>query len=70
MAFLGLGLMGAPMAGRLLDAGHQLSVWNRSPAKAAPLEEAGARRAGTPREAATGPRRSSPWWPTRPPWRR
>jgi 3-hydroxyisobutyrate dehydrogenase-like beta-hydroxyacid dehydrogenase len=54
VAFLGLGLMGAPMARRLLDAGHELVVWNRSADKAAPLEEAGARRAGTPREAAAG----------------
>jgi 3-hydroxyisobutyrate dehydrogenase-like beta-hydroxyacid dehydrogenase len=38
VAFLGLGLMGAPMARRLLDAGHELVVWNRSAAKAAPLE--------------------------------
>src|SRR5215208_299277 len=51
-AFLGLGLMGAPMARRLLDAGHDLVVWNRSADKAQPLEEAGGRRAGTPREAA------------------
>jgi 3-hydroxyisobutyrate dehydrogenase/2-hydroxy-3-oxopropionate reductase len=54
VAFLGLGLMGAPMARRLLDAGHELVVWNRSAAKAAPLEEAGARRAQTPRQAAGG----------------
>ncbi len=52
VAFLGLGLMGAPMARRLLDAGHELVVWNRSADKAAPLEGAGARRAATPREAA------------------
>jgi 3-hydroxyisobutyrate dehydrogenase-like beta-hydroxyacid dehydrogenase len=54
VAFLGLGLMGAPMARRLLDAGHQLVVWNRSADKAAPLVEAGARPASTPREAAAG----------------
>jgi 3-hydroxyisobutyrate dehydrogenase-like beta-hydroxyacid dehydrogenase len=53
VAFLGLGLMGAPMARRLLDAGHELVVWNRSADKAAPLEEAGAHRASTPREAVT-----------------
>ena len=34
-AFLGLGSMGAPMAAKLLDAGHTVQVWNRSPAKAA-----------------------------------
>ena len=54
VAFLGLGLMGAPMARRLLDAGHELVVWNRSAGKAAPLVEAGARQASTPREAAGG----------------
>ncbi|MFC7736324.1 NAD(P)-dependent oxidoreductase [Roseomonas sp. GCM10028921] len=42
IAFLGLGLMGAPMARNLLAAGHALTVWNRSPDKAAPLVEAGA----------------------------
>ena len=54
VAFLGLGLMGAPMARRLLDAGHELAVWNRSAGKAAPLVEGGARQAGTPRAAAAG----------------
>src|SRR6266446_6532589 len=31
IAFLGLGQMGAPMATRLLQAGHELTVWNRTP---------------------------------------
>lgn len=48
---LGLGAMGARMAARLLGAGHELTVWNRSPEKAAALVEAGARRADTPRSA-------------------
>ena len=52
LAFLGLGLMGAPMARRLLAAGHDVTVWNRSAAKAEPLREAGARIAATPAEAA------------------
>lgn len=52
LAFLGLGLMGAPMAARLLGAGHDLIVWNRSPAKAEPLRAAGAAVAATPAEAA------------------
>jgi 3-hydroxyisobutyrate dehydrogenase len=52
LAFLGLGLMGAPMAARLLAAGHDLTVWNRSAAKAEPLRAAGARVAATPAEAA------------------
>ena len=35
VAFLGLGVMGAPMAGHLADAGYEVTVFNRSPAKAA-----------------------------------
>jgi 3-hydroxyisobutyrate dehydrogenase-like beta-hydroxyacid dehydrogenase len=54
VAFLGLGLMGGPMARRLLDTGHELVVWNRTGDKAAPLEAAGARVAATPRHAASG----------------
>lgn len=54
IAFLGLGRMGAPMARRALDAGHSLTVWNRSPGRAAPLVEAGAKRAETPAAAAAG----------------
>lgn len=42
IAFLGTGLMGAPMVRRLLAAGHQVSVWNRSPEKARMLADAGA----------------------------
>jgi 3-hydroxyisobutyrate dehydrogenase-like beta-hydroxyacid dehydrogenase len=52
IAFLGLGLMGEPMARRLLGASHDLTVWNRSPDKAKGLVEAGAERAATPAEAA------------------
>ncbi|MFJ8080936.1 NAD(P)-dependent oxidoreductase [Streptomyces sp. NPDC096205] len=51
IAFLGLGHMGAPMARRLLRAGHPLTVWNRTAAKADPLVAEGALRAGTPAEA-------------------
>ncbi|MBI4261506.1 MAG: NAD(P)-dependent oxidoreductase [Actinobacteria bacterium] len=54
VAFCGLGLMGRPMAARLLEAGHDLSVWNRTARKARPLGEAGARVADTAREAAQG----------------
>lgn len=42
LGYVGLGLMGAPMARRLLAAGYPLSIWNRDPAKAAPLAAAGA----------------------------
>jgi 3-hydroxyisobutyrate dehydrogenase-like beta-hydroxyacid dehydrogenase len=52
IAFCGLGLMGAPMAERLVDAGHDVTVWNRSPGKAERLVERGARLAATPAEAA------------------
>ncbi len=52
VAFLGLGIMGSGMAARLLDAGFPLTVYNRTPQRAAPLADRGARVAGTPREAA------------------
>nr|MBA4769300.1 NAD(P)-dependent oxidoreductase [Sphingobium sp.] len=54
VAILGLGIMGAGMAQQLLKAGYDVTVWNRSPARAAPLVEAGARQADSPAEAATG----------------
>jgi 3-hydroxyisobutyrate dehydrogenase len=51
IAFMGLGIMGSGMAGRLLDGGFPLTVYNRSRERSAPLEAKGARVAGTPREA-------------------
>ena len=55
VAFLGLGVMGAPMAGHLAKAGHGVAVYNRTRAKAEAWAEAhGGRAAGTPREAAEG----------------
>jgi len=42
IAFLGLGRMGSAMARHLLDAGHELSVWNRTSGKAGDLVDAGA----------------------------
>jgi 3-hydroxyisobutyrate dehydrogenase len=51
IAFIGLGKMGLGMAGRLLAAGHQLNVYNRTPAKAAALVGAGARLCASPGEA-------------------
>jgi 3-hydroxyisobutyrate dehydrogenase len=54
VAFLGLGIMGAPMARRLLDGGFELSVWNRNPDRAAPLAAAGARVMGSPAAAVRG----------------
>ena len=53
IAFLGLGLMGSGMAARLLAAGHPLTVYNRTRAKAQPLVEQGAKFATSPAEAAT-----------------
>jgi 3-hydroxyisobutyrate dehydrogenase len=53
-AFLGLGNMGGGMAARLLAAGHALSVYNRTIARAAPLENLGAQVADSPRAAAQG----------------
>ena len=55
VAFVGLGVMGFPMAGHLVKAGHQVSVWNRTAAKAVAW---GAKHAGrvavTPADAARG----------------
>jgi len=53
VAFIGLGVMGAPMAGHLAKAGHEVTVYNRTTAKAAAWVEAhGGRMAATPQEAA------------------
>ncbi len=55
IAFLGLGVMGYPMAGHLAAAGHEVTVYNRTSAKAeAWVAEHGGRAAATPAEAATG----------------
>jgi 3-hydroxyisobutyrate dehydrogenase len=54
IAFLGLGLMGAAMARRLLDHGFDLTVWNRTGRRADALVSAGARLAATPADAARG----------------
>ncbi len=47
IAFLGLGRMGSAMAHHLLDAGHELTVWNRTSGKAGDLVDAGATEATT-----------------------
>jgi 3-hydroxyisobutyrate dehydrogenase len=55
VAFLGLGVMGLPMAGHLARAGHRVTVFNRSPAKTqAWVAEYGGKSAATPRDAAAG----------------
>jgi len=50
VAFLGLGIMGRPMASNLVKAGHEVTVWNRTPGKDVP----GARSASSPAEATVG----------------
>ena len=55
LAFLGLGVMGAPMAGHLQKAGHEVTVYNRTTAKAEDWTKTyGGAFAATPREAAEG----------------
>ena len=49
----GLGVMGAAVAARLMEVGHDVTVWNRSPEKTKPLAEAGAKVAATPAELAS-----------------
>jgi 3-hydroxyisobutyrate dehydrogenase-like beta-hydroxyacid dehydrogenase len=52
VGFIGLGIMGAPMALNLIKAGFEVTGYNRTPEKAAPLLKAGGRIAATPAEAA------------------
>ncbi|MGB6431342.1 MAG: NAD(P)-dependent oxidoreductase [Candidatus Acidiferrales bacterium] len=54
VGFIGLGLMGRPMALNLLKAGYALTVWNRTRARAEDVVAAGATLAATPRETAAG----------------
>src|ERR1035438_407430 len=51
IGFIGLGIMGQPMALNLIRSGHKLAVYNRTPGKTAALEAAGARVAATPADA-------------------
>ena len=52
VGFIGLGIMGAPMAANLLKAGFEVTVWNRSPSRTKPLIDAGANGAASPAEVA------------------
>ena len=52
LGYLGLGMMGFPMTRRLISAGYDVTVWNRSAGKAVSLVEAGARLASFPRDVA------------------
>lgn len=54
ITFLGTGIMGAPMARHLAQAGHGVTVWNRTIEKARPLAQDGAHVAEDPAAAATG----------------
>jgi 3-hydroxyisobutyrate dehydrogenase-like beta-hydroxyacid dehydrogenase len=54
IGFIGLGQMGAAIAANLVRAGNEVAVWNRSPQRARPLVDAGARLASSPRDAASG----------------
>src|SRR6202000_1052173 len=50
VSFLGLGIMGRPMAASLVKAGHEVTVWNRTPGK----DVEGAKTASSPADAARG----------------
>jgi 3-hydroxyisobutyrate dehydrogenase len=52
VGFVGLGIMGGPMATNLMKAGFKLTVWNRTPARAQPLVEQGAALAQSPADVA------------------
>ncbi len=54
VGFLGIGTMGSRMSVRLLDAGHEVTVWNRTVEKTLPVRHRGATVAATPAEAASG----------------
>ncbi|MGB0767705.1 MAG: NAD(P)-dependent oxidoreductase, partial [Phycisphaeraceae bacterium] len=56
LGYVGLGIMGLPMARNLIDAGYPMIVWNRTPGKSRPLEDIGAAVAESPADlAARGP---------------
>ena len=54
IGFIGLGIMGLSMAKRLVEAGHQVTVWNRTASRAEPLVKLGAKQAATPADCAKG----------------
>lgn len=54
VGFVGIGIMGSRMAARLLDAGHELTIYNRTASKCAPLADKGAVVADSPAAAAAG----------------
>lgn len=54
IAYLGMGIMGRGMAANLVDAGYDVTVWNRTPERADEVVEKGAKRADSPAEAVKG----------------
>lgn len=52
IGFIGLGIMGRPMARHLVDAGYEVTVWNRTQSKTADLVASGARPGGSPKDVA------------------
>ena len=62
LGFVGLGVMGSAIVRRLLAAGHDVTVWNRTREKAEPLLEAGARWADSPARGRRAKRASSSRW--------
>jgi 2-hydroxy-3-oxopropionate reductase len=53
IGFIGLGIMGRPMAGHLIGAGYAVTIWNRTRSKMAPLIERGAAAANFPQDVAS-----------------
>ncbi len=53
IGFIGLGIMGRPMAGHLVKAGHEVTVWNRTASKTAELVNGGARLGASPKDVAS-----------------
>ena len=53
IGFIGLGIMGRPMAGHLIGAGYAVTIWNRTRSKMAPLIERGAAAADSPQDVAS-----------------
>ena len=58
VGFIGLGLIGSPMCRNILKAGHEVTVWNRTPSRMDELVAAGAVRSDSPRAAAEGSERA------------
>ena len=50
VGFIGLGIMGAPVALNILKRGHRLTVYNRTPSKGRPLSDSGAILASSPQD--------------------